>query len=103
MITENGWSDRGGLEDDGRIAYFHDHLEQVLDVILNEDCNIRGYSGLTKAFFSYKFSKNNKDFVQYSQLGHLLIISNGAADTRKSTQKIPIFCKRIDNQIISIL
>lgn len=45
IITENGWSDRGGLEDDGRIAYFRDHLEQVLNAVLNENCDVKGYSG----------------------------------------------------------
>lgn len=45
ILLENGWSDKGEMKDDGRIAYFHDHLEQVLDAILNDGCNIKGYSG----------------------------------------------------------
>lgn len=45
IITENGWSDKGELIDDGRIEYLHDHLEQILDVILNGESNLKGYTG----------------------------------------------------------
>lgn len=45
FITENGWSDRGEMEDDERISYLHDHLEQVLDVVLDNECNLKGYTG----------------------------------------------------------
>lgn len=45
IVTENGWSDKGELNDDGRIAYFHDHSEQILNAILNDNCNVKGYSG----------------------------------------------------------
>lgn len=46
IITENGWSDRGELEDNGRVKYLHDHLKQVLDV-LDEGCHVKGYAGKT--------------------------------------------------------
>lgn len=45
IITENGWADRGGLDDYDRVEYLHDHLEQVLDVVLNEQINLKGYAG----------------------------------------------------------
>lgn len=44
IITENGWSDRGELEDDDRIQYHHDHFQQMLDVVLNSECNLKGYA-----------------------------------------------------------
>lgn len=44
IITENGWTDRGELEDNGRIEYLHDHFEQALDVVLNSGCNLKGYT-----------------------------------------------------------
>lgn len=44
IITENGWSDRGELVDNGRIEYLHDHLKSILDVVLNEECNLKGYT-----------------------------------------------------------
>ena len=44
IITENGWSDRGELEDNDRIEYLRDHLEQALDVILNSESNLKGYA-----------------------------------------------------------
>lgn len=45
FIVENGSPDEGGLVDDDRIAYLHDHLKQVLDVVLNDKVNVKGYSG----------------------------------------------------------
>ncbi|XP_055305125.1 myrosinase 1-like [Sitodiplosis mosellana] len=44
FITENGWSDHGELDDDDRIAYLHDHLEQILDVVLSDESNLKGYT-----------------------------------------------------------
>lgn len=47
MVTENGWVDKGEMEDDGRIEYFHDHLKEVQNAILNDGCNVKGYIGKT--------------------------------------------------------
>lgn len=44
LITENGWSDRGEFEDNDRIEYLHDHLQQALDVVLNAESNLKGYT-----------------------------------------------------------
>lgn len=44
IITENGWSDTGELEDNGRIEYYHNHLQQVQDAILNDGCNVKGFT-----------------------------------------------------------
>ena len=43
-ITENGWSDGGELNDIGRVHYYRDHLQQVLDAINKKQCNIKGYT-----------------------------------------------------------
>lgn len=45
LVTENGWVDNGEMEDDGRIEYFHDHLHEIQNAILNDGCNIKGYIG----------------------------------------------------------
>lgn len=45
FITENGWSDAAELEDNGRIEYLHDHLQQIQDVVLKKECNLKGYAG----------------------------------------------------------
>lgn len=50
FVTENGWSDGGELEDDERIQYTHDHLHHLLDVVLNEQCNVKGYAGKIETF-----------------------------------------------------
>lgn len=44
-IIENGWADLGEMEDTGRIEYFHDHLQQVQDALLNDGCNVKAYTG----------------------------------------------------------
>lgn len=42
IITENGVSDKGGLNDVNRIDYFNSYLTAVLDAI-EDGCNIKGY------------------------------------------------------------
>lgn len=44
LITESGWSDHGEINDVGRIEYFRDHLEQILDAVLDDDVNLKGYT-----------------------------------------------------------
>lgn len=45
FITENGWSDKGEMEDNDRIEYLHDHLHQALNAVVNDNCNLKGYTG----------------------------------------------------------
>lgn len=42
-ITENGFSDYGGLIDLDRISYYHDYLKQLLLSIHVDDVDVRGY------------------------------------------------------------
>lgn len=44
VITENGWSDRGEMEDDGRIAYLNGHVQAVVDANVRDGCNVTGYT-----------------------------------------------------------
>lgn len=44
-VTENGWSDGGEIEDSGRIEYLRGYLQEILNVVLNKDCDLRGYLG----------------------------------------------------------
>ncbi|GBP28177.1 Myrosinase 1 [Eumeta japonica] len=62
FITENGFSDRGTLEDYGRISYYNDYLSEILNVIYNDDVNVIGYTAWTlmdnfewRAGFSERF------------------------------------------------
>ncbi|CAH0404983.1 unnamed protein product [Chilo suppressalis] len=43
IITENGFSTLGGLEDDERISYYREYLNAMLDAI-EEGCNVAGYT-----------------------------------------------------------
>lgn len=43
LITENGWSDAGAIEDDGRIEYMRDHLAQVATAI-EDGCQVIGHT-----------------------------------------------------------
>lgn len=44
FITENGWSDAGSLEDNGRIEYYKHHLKAVSKAIHEDKCNVIGYT-----------------------------------------------------------
>lgn len=44
VITENGWSDHGQLNDTGRIEYLRDHLREVLRASVEDNCNVVGYT-----------------------------------------------------------
>ncbi|XP_063375634.1 myrosinase 1-like isoform X3 [Cydia amplana] len=61
-ITENGVSDRGTLEDYGRIKFFNDYLSAILEVIYEDGVNVLGYTAWTlmdnfewRAGFSERF------------------------------------------------
>lgn len=41
-VTENGVSDKGGLNDLGRVNYFNTYLDAILDAI-EDGCNVEGY------------------------------------------------------------
>ena len=43
-ITENGWSDGGEIEDNGRIEYVTQHLISVSKAINEDKCNVVGYT-----------------------------------------------------------
>lgn len=43
IITENGWSDEGELNDLGRIDYMRDHLKAVLEA-REWGCDVIGYT-----------------------------------------------------------
>lgn len=45
FILENGYPTNGEIEDDDRIEYFHDHLQQVQNAIHNDGCNVKAYTG----------------------------------------------------------
>lgn len=42
IVTENGVSDKGGLNDLDRVDYFNKYLDNVLNA-LEDGCNIDGY------------------------------------------------------------
>ncbi|KAL4712888.1 hypothetical protein ACJJTC_011958 [Scirpophaga incertulas] len=43
IITENGWSTLTGIEDDGRVAYYRDYLDAMLDAI-EDGCEVIAYT-----------------------------------------------------------
>jgi beta-glucosidase/6-phospho-beta-glucosidase/beta-galactosidase len=44
VITENGWSDLGELDDQKRITYFKGYLANILAAILEDNVNVTGYT-----------------------------------------------------------
>ncbi|KAF7284525.1 hypothetical protein GWI33_022111 [Rhynchophorus ferrugineus] len=43
-IRKNGWPDTGGLDDDTRITYLNDSLNGILNSILIDGINVKGYT-----------------------------------------------------------
>lgn len=68
MVLENGYSDVGQINDYDRIEYFREHLQQILDVIHNDGCHVRAYSGL--AFYILGFQLKWNDFSDYTWVFH---------------------------------
>lgn len=70
LITENGWSDSGEIEDDDRITYMRDHLKAISRAI-KDGCNVKAYTvwsiidnfewtaGYTECFGIYKVDYNS--------------------------------------------
>jgi beta-glucosidase/6-phospho-beta-glucosidase/beta-galactosidase len=46
-ITENGWTDRGEIEDHGRIKYYRDHLKAVQAAKVIDGCNVQRFTFLS--------------------------------------------------------
>lgn len=44
IITENGYSSRGGLNDPDRVEFYNDHLTAVLQAIREDGLNVTGYT-----------------------------------------------------------
>ncbi|XP_054085000.1 myrosinase 1 isoform X2 [Zeugodacus cucurbitae] len=68
IVTENGVSDVGGLEDYGRVDYLNSYLSAILDAI-EDGANVQGYTYWSlmdsfewKAGYTEKFGLYNVDF-----------------------------------------
>lgn len=44
VITENGYSDDGQLDDHGRVDYYKSHLTQLLAAIREDGCHVVGFT-----------------------------------------------------------
>ncbi|CRL06340.1 CLUMA_CG019074, isoform A [Clunio marinus] len=44
MITENGWSDDGQLDDDDRVEYLQAHLAAVIRAVRDDQCHVTAYT-----------------------------------------------------------
>jgi len=69
MITENGWADRGELEDESRVEFIRDHLNSVINAIKG-GVNVTGYFAWSlidnfewNAGYSQKFGLYSIDFT----------------------------------------
>lgn len=45
-VTESGFSDteREGLNDDGRVLYYREYINEMLKAVILDDCNVKGYT-----------------------------------------------------------
>lgn len=92
FITENGWADTGELEDNNRIEYLYDHLQEVLDIVLNSKCNLKGYTGLAKKYIR-SILHYHLIYSSFVQFGQSSIISNGLVVTRMQLSSFGMLSK----------
>ncbi|GJQ69297.1 hypothetical protein Trydic_g6431 [Trypoxylus dichotomus] len=107
-ITENGFADRGELNDNGRINYHTAYLRSMLDAIKYDQCNIKAYTiwslldnmewtdGYTAKFGLYFVDFNNpsrrrvaKSSVEFYKL---LIRSQQIPVLNLETTPVPMIC-----------
>lgn len=53
-ITENGFSDDGQFDDTGRIEYLREHLQQIMEAVVTDECNLKGYTGTFSVQYDFK-------------------------------------------------
>ncbi|EEZ97373.2 Myrosinase 1-like Protein [Tribolium castaneum] len=44
IVTENGYGDAGGLDDKARVLFLKDFMEALLLAVLDDGCNVNGYT-----------------------------------------------------------
>ncbi|KAK9687268.1 Glycosyl hydrolase family 1 [Popillia japonica] len=44
LVTENGYSDKGELQDCNRVNFLNDYLTELLNAIKKDGCNVQGYA-----------------------------------------------------------
>lgn len=92
IITENGWSDNGEINDTARITYFREHLKQLLDALLNDECNVKGYSGTSLGSNLIYSNKSAKNYIfKIFQFHRSLMGLNGLVAIRRLQKLIFIF------------
>lgn len=83
IITENGWSDEGQLEDDDRIHYIKAHLA-VISQAITDGCNVTAYTVITQNYLNFK-NKTMIFFVNF-RFGAFLITWNGNKALQKDLE-----------------
>lgn len=83
FICENGWSDEGELEDDGRIEYIASHINATLQAIYEDGCNVTGYTAWS-LLDSFEW---NRGFTEKFGLFSVNMTSVGRQRTPKKSVK----------------
>uniref|UniRef100_A0A8D8CGY5 Myrosinase 1 n=1 Tax=Culex pipiens TaxID=7175 RepID=A0A8D8CGY5_CULPI len=94
VITENGYSDDGQLDDHGRVDYYKSHLTQLLAAIREDGCHVVGFTAWSIV--------DNFEWLQgYSEKFGLYHV-NFSSPTRERTPKLSskLFRELIQTRIV---
>lgn len=89
LITENGWSDAKSweLDDDERIGYYRDYVNNVMKAILLDEVKVLGYTAWS---FMDNFEWGNG--YKYDELTLVLMLNDYDQCQRLYTHHSAVFC-----------
>ncbi|CAO1425640.1 unnamed protein product [Diamesa serratosioi] len=94
-ITENGWSDDGEMEDNGRIEYITDHLIAVSKAINEDGCNVIGYT-------VWSIIDNFEWLMGYTEKFGIYAVNMSSPTKERTPKKSVAFIKEvIDKRMVS--
>ncbi|RZF43906.1 hypothetical protein LSTR_LSTR007242 [Laodelphax striatellus] len=94
IVTENGFSDKGELNDDDRIRYYSSYLQELSKAIKDDKCNVIGYT-------AWSIMDNFEWCKGYTERFGIYQVDFTSPDrTRKPKKSVKFFQKLIETRIV---